>query len=159
MNLPRCDQEEAVATAARAGRLGEDLRDHASACPVCADVLLVTEFLLRQAAATSAEPLPDPGLIWFKARIQARRSAAEKALQPIAVTEKLAWAGGVVAATALLAWFQPDLLGWVHGIASMWTSATSSGFTLHRSLFVIAGFGLLPVFLALSILHSVPARD
>ena len=159
MNLPRCDQEEAVATAARTGRLGDDLRAHASACPVCADVLLVTEFLLRQAAAASAEPLPDPGLIWFKARIQARRRAAEKALQPIAVTEKLAWAGGVVAATALLAWIQPDLLGWARHVGSTWTAEAMKGFTLHGNLLVIAVFGLLPVFLALSILHSVPAQN
>ncbi len=98
MNLLECDQEPRVLEAVRSGRGAseweEPLRVHVAACRICSDVVLVAQFLLQENECADAEAaLPDAGLVWWKAQLLERRAAAERAVRPIAVTEKLAGAG------------------------------------------------------------------
>ncbi len=100
MGLLHCDREQQVLEAVRSGRgpadWDEPLRAHVAACAICRDVALVSAFLLQESEWAAAEVrLPDPELVWWKAQLLARRAAAERAVLPIALTEKLAGAGAV----------------------------------------------------------------
>lgn len=163
VNPPSCEKEQAVAEALRLHRWDEDLRAHALGCAICADVVMVASFLESQAAAAdpSSEPLPDPGLIYWKAQIQARRDAAARATRPIAIAEKLSWGGGIVAAAAILAWVQPDFLGWLSRVPSLWHAALTAAPAALTStnLFYLAMLGLLPVYLTFSVIHAIRSTD
>jgi hypothetical protein len=55
----------------------------------------------RELGTDAAEPsLPNPGTIWWKAQLRARRAAMERAARPIRLVERLSWgcAAGVLAA-------------------------------------------------------------
>ncbi len=91
----QCDRENQVIEAVRSGRhpsqWDEPLRAHVAGCAVCRDAAMVAEFLRLESNLAGAEArLPDPGLVWWKAQLLARREAAERAVRPIAVAEKLA---------------------------------------------------------------------
>lgn len=123
MALFQCDKENQVIEAVRSGlhpgEWDEALRTHLAACAVCRDTALVAEFLRQQSDFAGAEArLPDPGLVWWKAHLLARREAAERAVRPIAVAEKLAGAGtAAVALTGIvLNWrYVAGVLRWVAG--------------------------------------------
>ncbi len=70
---------------------------------------LVREHLLAEAAEARRQVrLPSPGLIWWKAQLQARQAAAERSTRPITIMQKLAAAAGGAAGLGLLAWSLPD---------------------------------------------------
>jgi hypothetical protein len=95
----------------------DELRQHASACPVCADVLTVTVALRDDFNSTRDElqqrgyPLPSAGQIWWRAAVQARADATRAAARP------LVWGYGIAAACVA------GLLG--TGAAFLWPSAQS----------------------------------
>ena len=75
MKVPHCEREQAVLDATRSGRsLDGALRNHVAGCAVCADVALVAEYLAPQGELARAEAaLPNPGLLWWRAHVLARR--------------------------------------------------------------------------------------
>ena len=92
-----CDQEPKVLEAVRSGHWDESLRVHVASCSVCRDVVLVSEFLLKENEEAAAQAhLPDAGLVWWKAQLLARREAAQRAVRPIALIEKIT-GGGLLA--------------------------------------------------------------
>ncbi|HLW78691.1 MAG TPA: hypothetical protein VKU44_03740 [Terriglobia bacterium] len=116
MDLRHCEREPEVIEAVRSGRwpdaAGDSLRRHVQDCTVCADAALVAGYLAQESASAVTQPaLPHPGLVWWRAQIMARRDAAERAAQPIALAQRAALA--VSLAVALVA----ALLGWprLHG--------------------------------------------
>lgn len=164
MELRHCEREPEVIEAVRSGRwphsVDESLRRHAEGCAACADAALVTAYLAREAASAGEQAavaaLPHPGLIWWRAQIMARRDAAERAAQPIALAQRAALAAGiaVLAAAVAIDWFRlPTLRTWIARwfaasraadmIASL--SSGASGTVLVTSLtacLVLAGFVL-----------------
>ena len=85
MNRTICAREDQTSAAVFSGTLNAEITWHAQQCPVCADILLVSEFLHEDTARTAHEqpPLPDPGLIWQKADLRAHQEAVRRALRPI----------------------------------------------------------------------------
>lgn len=143
MNQAFCDREQKVSEAVRSGTWDPELRDHARHCPICADVLLVTEFLQNEAEVAGAEaPLPSAGVIWWKAQLASRHSAVARATRPIKFMRNLACLVGVGA----VVWF---LLG--SGEAGPWLSELAK-FQLHGAGFageaaVLAGLGTMAIVL------------
>ena len=75
MNLTHCDREIEVIKAARTGFWPEHLRSHAESCEACAEALLVSHYLNEEAAsalntAEAISPLPEAGLVWWKAQLK-----------------------------------------------------------------------------------------
>jgi hypothetical protein len=102
MNRYSCDQEPKVQAALRSGAWEMELRNHVKDCPLCADVLMVTEFLRQEAEAARLEPaLPSAGFLWWKSQLLARQKAVSQATRPIAFARNLAY---VFCGVALL-WF------------------------------------------------------
>jgi len=126
MKLPQCDREQEVVDALRSGRWtsawGEELRQHAPICAVCAEVVFVTQEFQREEELIRAElqqagaSLPAGGLVWWKAQLAARRAAEQRAVEPIVWAERAAGALAVLAALALGIWQWPHIAGWFHHV-------------------------------------------
>ena len=120
MELRYCERELEVIAAVRSGLwpdgADESLRRHAERCAACSDAALVAAYLAQEAASAGEEAarasLPHPGLVWWRAEIMARREAAERAAQPIALAQRAALAAGIAILAAALAiyWFRLQTL-------------------------------------------------
>ena len=148
MKLSRCRREQEVVDAIRSGKWatawGDEIRQHAAACAVCADVAFAARVFQREAELAQDElhqsgaRLPSAGFVWWKARLAARRAAEERVAEPVVLVERVAYALGALAALGLVVWRWPNVAGWLRRFA---TSAVISrdGFTpdyffgtLHR---------------------------
>ncbi len=165
-----CAREEAVIRAARAthdasvrgraadgdnGRAtapaGEDpitgdagLTGHLAECRSCREAYDVTRWMLRLAVDTDREaldrPLPEPGQLWWKARVLERWQNESKAEAPLDVMQRVQIAGALIAALVLVVLALPDLGG----------SQTATG--TNGPLSLLAPFGLPSLLIAGSVL-------
>ena len=102
MTLFRCDQEQKVSEAVRFGSLDPSLQNHVSQCAICADLMLVAEFMRENSSLPETEiRLPKVDFIWWKAQLKARHAALQRATRPIDLVAKI---GSVAAGLAGL-WF------------------------------------------------------
>jgi len=158
MSVRYCEREPDLVEALTSGRwpdaCGEDLCRHAAACPVCAEVVLVAQALEQESTQARMEvALPTAGLVWWKAQMRARREAIDRAAQPIAIVEGLAWVSAAVCllGTAIwqrrwiedwLIWFtqttQPSHFAWT----SLWSRGPGTG-PVSLALIMILGAALL----------------
>lgn len=149
MKLLECDREQEVLDAVRSGRWasawGDEIRTHAAACAVCAEVALIAEAFQREEELAKAElerpgaGPPSAGLVWWKAQLAARRAAEQRAAEPMVLVERAAYALGALATAALGVWQWPRIAGWLHRVAVPPTSRipvitdySASGDWLHR---------------------------
>lgn len=123
-----CEQEAAVLEAVESGRWPQacdpELRSHVSRCSICADVLFVAQTLQQENHWAQAEvALPAAGLVWWKAQMRARREAAERAAEPIAIIEKAAGIFGIISLVALAIWRWDLVADWLAWLADLPHSA------------------------------------
>jgi hypothetical protein len=113
-----CEFEPEVLAAVLEARWPEradaELREHAAACAICAEVAAVGAALDADREALRAEAvLPEGGLVWWRAQLRARREAAKVAGRPITAAQVLALASAAGLAGACFgatsAWFQEAL--------------------------------------------------
>jgi len=109
MKTATCTWEDRVRRGLAEGRCDPTLRDHAARCPVCRDVLAVSDWMLRFRDLTLDrmkvdEPLPAPGELWNLAR--AGRAVdlitIKRALKPIYLYRKIAWFISAAGSAALV---------------------------------------------------------
>ena len=144
-----CELETTVLAAATSGNWDAALRSHLESCPCCAEVALVAGFMNEAEAGFAEARVPDAELVWWKAQLKARRAAAERAMQPIAVVEKVACAGGGLTLVAVLAFLWPSIQLWGNWILSNWTQGSQAAPWLAA--------GILSMFLAgaISVLFAI----
>jgi hypothetical protein len=116
MKPVECGFEPEVLAAVIEGRWegAAELRAHAESCAICLEVAAVSVALREdREELLAAAPLPDAGLVWWKAQLRARREAAKVAGRPITAAQvmALATAAGLAGACfgATSAWFQATL--------------------------------------------------
>jgi len=136
MKLPQCDREQEVVDALRSGRWvsawGDEIRQHAEHCAVCAEVAFAAQAFQREAELASTElqqsgkGLPSAGLVWWKAQLAARRAAEQRAAAPMVWVERAAYVLGALAALGLAVWKWPLIAGWLFRTG---TSATTPRYT------------------------------
>lgn len=80
MKRRTCERESETARAARTGFWGGDLRQHAEACPVCAETLAVTAALLEDGAQMRATQPIEAAYAWLEVRRRARLHLRHRAL-------------------------------------------------------------------------------
>jgi hypothetical protein len=137
----------------------EDLRQHAMACPVCADIAVVARVLRdeRQEAWREAH-VPTAGHVWWRATIRARAEGARAAARPITVAQGLggACAAGVCASLIGLTWPSvAQALAWV-GAALSWGGRfevfTLASSALQQSLWpILVPIGVCVVLMPLAL--------
>ena len=129
MGLAMCEHEDAVVRAARTGFWSEDLRAHCGQCPACGEMMLVAAALLESDSRTDL-PLPDAGLVWWKAELKLKRERASRALRPVVYAER-ATAAAIVAVLAMgAAWLppvsQPVAIAAIAGVVILTVAAGSA---------------------------------
>jgi hypothetical protein len=116
-----CAFEAAVHAARRSGRWEPELLEHLRECPVCTEVSEVSGWIQGLGPQPNAPALPDPDVIWVRARISASADAAARALRVATLRKTLRY--GVPCAAAawlLLDWMQTEGVGlrsWAQAIA------------------------------------------
>ena len=102
MNRLYCDKEKQVLQALGDSEWDDSLRDHASECPICKDLVVVAEFMRDEAELTKAAPLiPNATFIWWKAELASRRGLVSRATRPIRVAKTLAY----ITSCVIVVWF------------------------------------------------------
>ncbi|MGH9395660.1 MAG: hypothetical protein ACRD18_02245 [Terriglobia bacterium] len=147
MKVTSCDREIEVLGAVQTGRWpeasGPDLRAHVAACSICAEVTLVACALLEtnEWAGAETHPLPQADLVWWKAQLRARHEAVERASQPIAIFEQVAYAFGCLALLGMAIWQRARIEDWLSDLG--WFGSISHQTYLRVQEFLITG-SLLP---------------
>lgn len=107
MKRATCPLEDQVRQDLAGGGVDPALRDHAAHCPVCGDVLAVSDWMRRFRDLTLDrmkldESLPASGQIWDLARIgkPLDLETARMALKPIFLWRKIAWFASVAGGAA-----------------------------------------------------------
>lgn len=82
-----CPREESVLHAARAERWSDELAAHVARCVSCGESSTAIRWMIElgQTVGSGQAPLPDPYLIWVKARIRKRSGESWRTLLPVLV--------------------------------------------------------------------------
>jgi len=119
-----CNREPEMLEAAARGQARDDhqtrstnddgaVATHLASCASCRDAVAAVAWI-RDMADTSVDapyPLPDPGVIWWKAQLLRRWESERRAVAPI---ERMHWveiAAGVASLSVFLAWQWSGLVG------------------------------------------------
>ena len=114
-SLKGCPQEVRVVRATRTGQWDDALKAHAAACAACGEVALVSSSLRTFALETEGHNrLPDPYLVWLKAKLTERQVVRQRASKPWDIAEAL---GQCVVAVALAGWLVVELSSIYQGLA------------------------------------------
>lgn len=105
MNAIHCEKEPLVLEAVKNGRWDDDLRRHTAECAVCSEVALTASFLHAMRDEDFAEvQVPQAGRVWWRAQLQARRTAAERAVKPVTIAELAAFVCAALAFVGVCVW-------------------------------------------------------
>jgi len=147
-----CHHEPQILQNARQVSLSAGAREHLAVCEVCTTALQVDQLLFADAGRIpSLDKLPDPALVWWRSRQQARLRRAERVTMPIQIAERLALALGALGLIIglSLTWpllgatFDQWVAGWARGLSqALPLGGSSLILALTGSLFLLVGFGL-----------------
>lgn len=153
-----CRREADVLRAAEEGTWSESLREHLFACEHCTAAASVAPWMEQFARIGDREHrLPDPSLVWIKAKLLQGSADANRAVRPLNAAQFLSY--GLVAAgwTALLMWKWSEVEAWIHAVtpAGLVENAAKStvSFPFLAMLVVLAS---MTVMLAM---HTILAED
>jgi hypothetical protein len=143
-----CEREDQITAAVFCGAIDSEIASHAQRCTACSDILMVGEFLRNQGSLADRvqNALPDPGLIWGKARQRAAQRAVRLALRPIRIMTVLACLAFVCSPWLRL------LLPLVQSLASSFSGTLDSNLvffskawptTPNQSVLLLAVFGTI----------------
>jgi len=134
-----CEQEARLVQALSSGSLSSALEKHAAECPICGEVMLVTE-LLRSGMEESPPQLPDAGLVWWKAQLASRRAAMQRATVALGIVRLLAYS----AAVAVVAWtlFEALRLSSLNSTLAQYAAAFSRGLSGSAMTLSVLGAGM-----------------
>jgi hypothetical protein len=99
-----CERDQEVAAAASAGSCDASMLAHARDCPICSEILLVSQFLAEDQtlAAHEMSDLPDASAVWRKAQTLAREKALGRATLPIRAARMITFAAGAIVVPLLI---------------------------------------------------------
>jgi hypothetical protein len=142
-----CRYETAVLEEIEAGRWpsasAAELRAHAAACPVCADVALVAaEMRAADGAPTAPLILPSAGQVWWRAELRARNEAVQLAQRPLIAVQVVAAVVAVLGLATGLRWIAPNAWSWLVETAGLARTADGIG-TWGVMLILSIGFWLV----------------
>ena len=152
MSFQACDMESQILESCRRGGLGAPQRHHLASCLACRQAVHIDVLLRSDATETPAmDRLPDPTVVWWRARQRSRLRHAERAALPIQIAERLALAlgaaglliGGSLAWPSIRSAFSSWSESWMKGLPhALPLDGMSLILTLFCSLLLLIGFGL-----------------
>jgi hypothetical protein len=154
-----CRYEHDVLRAIEEDRWTETLRNHVAGCDDCAAALSVGAWMDRFAAVDTRErPLPDPSVVWLKAKVMSSSVAVERAVRPMRALHFIAYFLVAAGWAALLTWKWALLRQWLfslspaHALANVANGAQLS-ITFFLTILVLSS---MTVALAL---HTILAEE
>ncbi len=145
MNQHSCEKERDLLGAQRTGVWTDALRLHLESCQLCQDTLLVDHFLDREALTDRSASLPTARQVWWRAERRRRREAAQRALWPIRIWERLSWLAGAVGAVFSLVLFAPVIRDWLASLAPALPSVSASSTPVTTVALLFAGSAVTAV--------------
>jgi hypothetical protein len=80
MSAPDCNLQESVREAIITGGMNDAIQSHVSACLTCREVVRLTQWMRRFAAASKpGHSLPNSSYLWWKAQVDQRERAEKSA--------------------------------------------------------------------------------
>lgn len=157
-----CPFEPNVIAAAESGTWSEALRAHTRSCEDCAAAAEVGTWMLDFARRDDREHiLPDPSVLWLKAKLLGSSAAVERAALPI--TRSLIAAYLVIAAgwAALLTWKWSALLAWMTALnpGRIAAGATGTAGSATLSMTVLVTLVLLASATVMLAFHMILAEE
>jgi hypothetical protein len=159
--IDTCPFEPNVTEAAESGAWSEALRAHTRSCEDCAAAAEVASWMRDLAKHDDREHiLPDPSVLWLKAKLLGSSAAVERAALPI--TRSLIAAYVVIAAgwATLLTWKWSALVAWMDAMnpgriaaAAGSTAPATVSMTVLVTLVVLASATVMLAF------HSILAEE
>jgi len=159
-----CRLEPDVIRAAASGEWTSSLRGHLSVCADCAAAAEVGPWMEEFARVDDREHiLPDPAVLWFKAKLMQSNTAIERVALPITRLQIGAYLAVAACWAALLNWKWPAIQAWVNSFTPTHVVLASASAQAAATATVSAGFfaGIVvlssaTVFLAM---HTILAED
>ena len=160
--IDSCPFEPNVIEAAASGSWSESLRAHVASCADCAAAAEVAPWMLSFAKQDDREHiLPDPTVLWLKAKLLQSSAAVERAALPI--TRSLIAAYLVIAAgwAALLTWKWSALVAWINVLnpGRIVTGAAGASGSTTLSMTVLVGLVLLASATVMVAFHAILAEE
>jgi hypothetical protein len=154
-----CRYESDVLHAAGEERWSDALRGHLLECDDCVAAASVAPWMMRFAKISDREhPLPDPQLVWLKAKVLQATVDAARVSRPITIVQLVAYlvvAGGWA---ALLTWKWEAVATWLRGLTPTgMLQNVANGQTLSLSFFAFV-FVLASMTVTLA-LHTIMAEE
>jgi hypothetical protein len=149
-----CGRERELLDAIAEDRVSEELRVHAATCLGCSETLLVASFLRRGAAESEAElpALPDPGYLWWRAHLERRVVASQRATRAITLIQRIALVSAGLLTVTLVRTVWPQLRSWLEVLnpaalaPALPADAARPGLVIAVSLLAVAALALLDTF-------------
>jgi hypothetical protein len=157
--MSACRQEAGILRAASEDRWTEELRAHLLECDDCVAAMSVAPWMSRFSRMSDREHiLPDPAVVWLKAKLLQGSVDASRASRPLDVVQFIAYAVVAAGWAALLTWRWDAVRSWMSsftpaGIVSTAARGSSLSVSFFAMVFILASF---TVMLAL---HTILAEE
>jgi hypothetical protein len=157
--MSACRRETDVLRAAAEDRWTDALRAHLGECDDCVAAASIAPWMGRFARITDREhPLPDPSIVWLKAKLLQGTVDASRASRPLDIAQFIAYAVVAAGWAALLTWKWDAVRTWLGGFTpnAVVTTAARAG-SLSMSFFAIVF--VLASFTVMLGLHTILAEE
>jgi hypothetical protein len=157
-----CRFEANVLDAMISGSWTESLRAHVASCADCAAAADVAPWLTRFAGMDEREHiLPDPAVLWLKAKVLQTSAAVERAGLPITRLQIAAYLIIAAGWAAILTWKSAALQTWVNHLSPghMILGVTGAEATASLSLSVLLGIIALASATVGLAMHTILAEE
>ncbi len=124
MTLVSCTCEKEIRELVESGQwplaAPQELRDHATSCRTCADLVLVASAFQRARVATVAAAKPvSAGAIWWRAQLRSRQQAFERIQRPLVGAQVFALVALLLPIIGFIAFEARHGLAWLTTLASL----------------------------------------
>ncbi|HYC61534.1 MAG TPA: hypothetical protein VEK79_18410 [Thermoanaerobaculia bacterium] len=154
-----CRYESEIIRAAEEDRWTDALREHLRGCDDCVAAASAAPWMDRFAHISDREHiLPDPSVVWLKAKLLQTTADANRASRPIDTVQMIAYAIVAAGWAGLVMWRWDDIERWVRsfsptGLIESAARAEQVSLSFFGMVFVLAS---MTVMLAL---HTILAED
>jgi len=160
--IDSCPFEPNVIDAAASGSWSESLRAHVASCADCAAAAEVAPWMVSFAKQDDREHiLPDPAVLWLKAKLLQSNAAVERAALPITRVQIAAYLIIAAGWAALLTWKWSALVAWMNVLnpGRMAAGAAGASGAATLSMTVLVTLVLLASATVMVAFHSILAEE
>ena len=157
-----CAFEANVLDAVESGTWTESLRGHVASCEECAAAVAVGSWMATFAGIDEREHiLPDPAVLWLKAKVLRTASEVERAALPITRLQIAAYLIIAAGWAAMLTWKSAALQAWINHLSPghMILGVTGAEATASLSASVLIGIIALASATVGVAMHTILAEE